>query len=64
MFPQVWHPIIQRLNDKVFLPIACKIFEFREVRKCFRKTARFEYFAKQIIFLYLESSDHAHQNDV
>ena len=35
---------------------------FREIRKCFRKTAKFEYFAKQII--YLESPDHVLQNDV
>ena len=30
---------------------------FREILKCFRKTAKFEFFAKQII--YLESSDQA-----
>ena len=36
--------------------------EFREIRKCFRKTAKFEYFAKQIISL--ESPDHVIQNDV
>ena len=30
---------------------------FREIRKCLRKTAKFEFFAKQII--YLESPDHA-----
>ena len=35
---------------------------FREIRKCFRKTAKFEFFAKQII--YLESPDHPLQNDV
>ena len=35
---------------------------FREIRKCFRKTAKFEFFAKQII--YLESPDHVLQNDV
>ena len=29
---------------------------FREIPKCFRKTAKFEFFAKQII--YLESPDH------
>ena len=29
---------------------------FREILKCFRKTAKFEFFAKQII--YLESPDH------
>ena len=34
---------------------------FREIRKCFRKTAKFEFFAKQII--YLESPDHRLQND-
>ena len=34
---------------------------FREIRKCFRKTAKFEFFAKQII--YLESPDHPLQND-
>ena len=36
--------------------------EFREIRKCFRKTAKFEYFVKQIISL--ESPDHVIQNDV
>ena len=36
--------------------------EFSEIRKCFRKTAKFEYFAKQIISL--ESPDHVIQNDV
>ena len=36
--------------------------ELREIRKCFRKTAKFEYFAKQII--YLESPDHVIQNDI
>ena len=35
---------------------------FREIRKCFRKTAKFEFFAKQII--YLESPDHLLQNDI
>ena len=35
---------------------------FREIRKCFRKTAKFEFFAKQII--YLESGDHPLQNDI
>ena len=35
---------------------------FREIRKCFRKTAKFKYFAKQII--YLESPDHVLQNDI
>ena len=35
---------------------------FREILKCFRKTAKFEFFAKQII--YLESPDHPLQNDV
>ena len=35
---------------------------FREILKCFRKTAKFEFFSKQII--YLVSSDHALQNDV
>ena len=35
---------------------------FREIRKCFRKTAKFEFFAKQII--YLESPDHPLQNDI
>ena len=35
---------------------------FREIRKCFRKTAKFEFFAKQII--YLESPDHSLQNDI
>ena len=35
---------------------------FHEIRKCFRKTAKFEFFAKQII--YLESPDHPLQNDI
>ena len=35
---------------------------FREILKCFRETEKFEFFAKQII--YLESSDHPLQNDV
>ena len=35
---------------------------FREIRKCFRKTAKFEFFAKQII--YLGSPDHPLQNYV
>ena len=35
---------------------------FREIRKCFRKTGKFELFAKQII--YLESPDHPLQNDM
>ena len=48
----------------------CEIFKFREdksnnvfreIRKCFRKTAKFEFFAKQII--YLESPDDPLQND-
>ena len=33
---------------------------FREILKCFRKTEKFEFFAKQII--YLESPDHPLQN--
>ena len=35
---------------------------FREIRKCFRKTPKFEFFAKQII--YLESPGHPLQNDI
>ena len=35
---------------------------FREIRKWFRKTAKFEFFAKQII--YLESPNHPLQNDI
>ena len=35
---------------------------FREILKCFRKNAKFEFFAKQII--YLESPDHPIQNDI
>ena len=35
---------------------------FREILKCFRKTAKFEFFAKQIICL--ESPDHPLQNDI
>ena len=35
---------------------------FREILKCFRKTAKFKFFAKQII--YLESPDHPLQNYV
>ena len=36
--------------------------EFREILKCFRETAKFDFFAKQI--LYLESPYHALQNDI
>ena len=35
---------------------------FREILKCFRKTVKFEFFAKQII--YLESPDRPLQNDI
>ena len=35
---------------------------FREIRKCLRKTAKFEFFAKQII--YLGSPDHVLQSDI
>ena len=35
---------------------------FREIRKCFRKTAKVEFFEKQII--YLESPDYPLQNDI
>ena len=35
---------------------------FREILKCFRKTVKSEFFAKQII--YLESPDHPLQNDI
>ena len=35
---------------------------FREILKCLLKTAKFEFFAKQIT--YLESSDHPLQNDI
>ena len=35
---------------------------FREILKCFRKTAKLEFFAKQII--NLESPDHPLQNDI
>ena len=35
---------------------------FREILTCFRKTAKSEFFSKQII--YLESPDHLLQNDV
>ena len=53
------------------LVVLSKIFKFREDRsnsvfreilKCFRKTAKFEFFAKQII--YLESPDHPLQNNI
>ena len=49
----------------------CEIFKSREdksnnvfceILKCFRKTAKFEFFAKQIT--YLESPDHSLQNDM
>ena len=35
---------------------------FREILKCFRKTGKSEFFAKQII--YLGSPDHVLQNDI
>ena len=38
------------------------IMYFEKIRKCFRKTAKFEFFEKQII--YLESPDHVLQNDI
>ena len=53
-----------------FLTLSYNIFKFREdksnnvfreILKCFCKTAKFEFFAKQII--YLESPDHPLQND-
>ena len=35
---------------------------FREILKCFRKTVKFEFFAKQLI--YLESPANRLQNDI
>ena len=35
---------------------------FRKILKCFRKTAKFEFFAKQI--MYLASPDYPFQNDL
>ena len=35
---------------------------FRKILKCFRKTTKFEFFTKQII--YLEAPDHPLQNDI
>ena len=35
---------------------------FREILKCFRKTTKFEFFAKQII--YLASPDYPLKNDI
>ena len=35
---------------------------FEKILKCLLKNAKFEFFAKQII--YLESSDHPLQNDI
>ena len=35
---------------------------FREILKCFHKTAKFKFFAKQVI--YLASPDHPLQNDI
>ena len=39
-----------------------EIYFVNFIRKCFRKTAKFEFVAKQII--YLESPDHPLQNDI
>ena len=63
-------PLDVQLYDKVCIFIFT-IFKFREdksnnvfleILKCFRKTAKFEFFAKQII--YLASPDHPLQNDI
>ena len=65
--PIKWDHQNQR-NAKVSRNVLFKFREdksnnvFREIRKCFRKTAKFEFFAKQII--YLESPDHPLQNDI
>ena len=59
----IWRFQIYNLFHKIFkLHENTSNNEFREIRKCIRKTAKFEYFAKQII--PLKSSDHVIQNDV
>ena len=60
-----WEKMI-RLTPKALAPLThLRVFKFREdksnnvfreILKCFRKTAKFEFFVKQII--YLESPDH------
>ena len=56
-------PNIQFVSRKIFKFRENKSNNvFREIRKCFRKSAKFEFFAKQII--YLESPDHPLQNDI
>ena len=59
----IWKSQIYNLFREIFkLREDTSNNEFREIRKCFRKTAKFEYFAKQIISL--QSPDHVIQNDV
>ena len=60
----------QRHNGLIFLRLRVQTFfredksnnAFREILKCFRKTAKFEFSVKQII--YLASPDHPLQNDI
>ena len=63
--------IIYRRKENLLYNLFREIFKFREdksnnvfreIRKCFRKTAKFKFFAKQII--YLESPNHPLQNDI
>ena len=59
----IWGFHIYNLFHKIFKFCEDKSNNvFLEILKCFRKTAKFEFFAKQII--YLESPDHPFQNDV
>ena len=65
----IWRFQIYNLfREDIFIILIFKFREdksnnvFCEIRKCFRKTAKFEFFAKQII--YLESPDHPLQNDI
>ena len=62
------HQYRKKQCEKLYIQTIFKFREdksnnvFREIRKCFRKTPKFEFFAKQII--YLESPDHLLQNDI
>ena len=60
----IWRFQMYNLFRKIFLKFREDIRnnEFRKIRKCFRKTAKFGYFSKQI--MYLESPHHVIENDI
>ena len=60
---EIWKFQIYNLFHKIFKFREDKSNNvFREILKCFRKTAKFEFFAKQVI--YLKSPDYPLQNDI